>query len=178
MLPTQILLNNLLYDMAQLSIPTDNVDESYLEKPQHWDIGLIRRFMIYVGPISSIFDFLTFFVLLRVFHASEAFFHTGWFVESLITQTLVLFVIRTSKNPLRSQPSRALVATCLGSIAVGVVLPFSPLARVLGFTPLPLSFFVFLAVVTAAYLVLVEFAKRHILKVSADSRLLTVKAAA
>jgi P-type Mg2+ transporter len=178
MLPTQILLNNLLYDMAQLSIPTDNVDESYLEKPQHWDIGLIRRFMIYVGPISSIFDFLTFFVLLRVFHASEAFFHTGWFVESLMTQTLVLFVIRTSKNPLRSQPSRALVATCLGSIAVGVVLPFSPLARVLGFTPLPLSFFVFLAGVTAAYLVLVEFAKRHILKVSADSRLLTVKAAA
>ena len=126
MLPTQILLNNLLYDMAQLSIPTDNVDETYLEKPQHWDIGLIRRFMIYVGPISSIFDFLTFFVLLRVFHASEAFFHTGWFVESLITQTLVLFVIRTSKNPLRSRPSRALVATCLGSIAVGVVLPFQP----------------------------------------------------
>ncbi len=178
MLPTQILLNNLLYDMAQLSIPTDNVDESYLEKPQHWDIGLIRRFMIYVGPISSIFDFLTFFVLLRVFHASEAFFHTGWFVESLMTQTLVLFVIRTSQNPLRSRPSPALVATCLGSIAVGVVLPFSPLARVLGFTPLPLLFFVFLTMMTAAYLVLVEFAKRHILKISADSRPLTLKTTA
>jgi len=178
MLPTQILLNNLLYDMAQLSIPTDNVDETYLEKPQHWNIGLIRRFMIYVGPISSIFDFLTFFVLLQVFHASEAFFHTGWFVESLMTQTLVLFVIRTSKNPLRSRPSRALVATCLGAVAVGIFLPFSPLARVLGFTPLPFSFFVFLAVVTAAYLVLVELAKRHILKPSAESQALAVKAAA
>jgi len=164
MLPTQILLNNLLYDMAQISIPTDNVDETYLEKPQRWDIGLIRKFMVYVGPISSIFDFLTFFVLLRVFRASEAFFHTGWFVESLITQTLVLFIIRTSKSPLRSRPSAALVATCLAAISVGVFLPFSPLARVLGFTPLPPAFFVFLALATAAYLALVEFAKHRILK--------------
>jgi len=164
MLPTQILLNNFLYDMAQLSIPTDNVDETYLEKPQRWDIGLIRKFMVYVGPISSIFDFLTFFVLLRVFHASEAFFHTGWFVESLITQTLVLFVIRTSKSPFRSLPSAALVATCLAAISVGVFLPFSPLARVLGFTPLPPAFFVFLALASAAYLALVEFVKRRILK--------------
>ena len=178
MLPTQILLNNFLYDAAQLSIPTDNVDETYLKKPQHWDIGLIRKFMVYVGPISSIFDFLTFFVLLQVFHASEAFFHTGWFVESLLTQTLVLFVIRTSKNPLRSRPSGALVATCLAAVAVGVFLPFSPLARVLGFTPLPFSFFVFLGVATAAYLVLVEFAKRHILRPSAESQAFAVKAAA
>lgn len=177
MLPTQILLNNFLYDAAQLSIPTDNVDETYLKKPQHWDIGLIRKFMVYVGPISSIFDFLTFFVLLHVFHASEAFFHTGWFVESLLTQTLVLFVIRTSKNPLRSRPSGALVATCLAAVAVGVFLPFSPLARVLGFTPLPFSFFVFLGVATAAYLLLVEFAKRHILRPSAESQAFAVKAA-
>jgi P-type Mg2+ transporter len=164
MLPTQILLNNFLYDMAQLSIPTDNVDETYLQKPQRWDIGLIRQFMVYVGPISSIFDFLTFFVLLRLFHASEAFFHTGWFVESLITQTLVLFIIRTSKSPLRSRPSAALVATCLAAISVGVFLPFSPLARVLGFTPLPPAFFAFLALATAAYLALVELAKHRILK--------------
>jgi Mg2+-importing ATPase len=179
MLPTQILLNNLLYDLAQLSIPTDNVDETYLEKPQHWDIGLIRRFMVYVGPISSIFDFLTFFVLLRVFHASAGLFQTGWFVESLTTQTLVLFIIRTSKSPLRSRPSGALVATCLAAIAVGLFLPFSPLAHVLGFTPLPLAFFVFLTFVTAAYLALVELAKRRILKApSAELQLSAAKAAA
>src|SRR3974377_1212135 len=118
MLPTQILLNNLLYDLAQITIPTDNVDDTYLRKPQHWDIGLIRRFMILIGPISSLFDFLTFYVLLKVFAASEAAFHTGWFVESLATQTLVLFVIRTAGNPLRSLPSVPLNATCLASRAV------------------------------------------------------------
>ena len=105
MLPTQILLNNLLYDLAQITIPTDNVDDTYLQKPQRWDIGLIRNFMIFIGPISSIFDFLTFYVLLHFFHSSEALFHTGWFVESLATQTLVLFVIRTSGKS-AAQPSQ------------------------------------------------------------------------
>ena len=126
MLPTQILLNNLLYDLAQITIPTDNVDDTYLQKPQHWDIRLIRNFMLFIGPISSIFDFLTFYVLLHFFHASEAQFHTGWFVESLATQTLVLFVIRTSKNPFRSRPSSPLIATCLASVAVGIYLRFQP----------------------------------------------------
>ena len=163
MLPTQILLNNLLYDLAQITIPTDNVDETYLQKPQHWDIGLIRNFMVYIGPISSIFDFLTFYVLLHFFRASEALFHTGWFVESLATQTLVLFVIRTAKNPLRSRPSGPLIATCLAVVVVGIYLPFSPLAGVLGFTPLPAAYFAFLAVATGAYLLLVEAAKRHLL---------------
>jgi Mg2+-importing ATPase len=160
MLPTQILLNNLLYDLAQLTIPTDKVDETYLQKPQHWDIGLIRNFMIFIGPISSIFDFLTFYVLLHVLHTSEAQFHSGWFVESLATQTLVLFVIRTSKNPLRSLPSGPLIATCLLVVAIGIYLPFSPLAGMLGFTPLPGRYFGFLAVATGAYLLLVEAAKR------------------
>jgi Mg2+-importing ATPase len=169
MLPMQILLNNFLYDLSQLTIPTDNVDETYLQKPQHWDISLIRNFMIYIGPISSIFDFLTFFVLLRVFHATEVQFHTGWFMESLATQTLVLFVIRTAKNPFRSRPSRPLIATCLGAVAVGILLPFSPLAGALGFTPMPASFFVFLAVATSAYLVLVEFAKRRLLRRAAQA---------
>ena len=163
MLPTQILLNNLLYDLAQITIPTDNVDETYLQKPQRWDISLIRNFMLFIGPISSVFDFLTFYVLLHVFHTSEAQFHTGWFVESLATQTLVLFVIRTSKNPLRSRPSRPLIATCLGVVAIGIYLPFSPLAGVLGFTPLPVAYFAFLAIATGAYLLLVEAAKRHLL---------------
>ena len=164
MLPTQILLNNLLYDLAQITIPTDNVDDTYLKKPQHWDISLIRNFMLVLGPISSAFDFLTFYVLLHFFRTSEAQFHTGWFVESLATQTLVLFVIRTSKNPLRSRPSGPLMATCLAVVAIGLYLPFSPLAHLLGFTPLPLAYFAFLAVATAAYLLLVEAAKRRLLR--------------
>jgi len=164
MLPTQILLNNLLYDLAQLTIPTDNVDETYLQKPQHWDIGLIRNFMVFIGPISSIFDFLTFYVLLHFFHASEAQFHTGWFVESLATQTLVLFVIRTAKSPLRSRPSGPLIATCLAAVAVGTYLPFSPLAGVLGFTPLPAAYFGFVVIATGLYLLLVEAAKRRLLR--------------
>ncbi len=170
MLPTQILLNNLLYDLAQLTIPTDNVDETYLQKPQHWDIGLIRNFMLFIGPISSIFDFLTFYVLLHVFHTSEAQFHTGWFVESLATQTLVLFVIRTAKNPLRSRPSSPLIATCFGAVAVGIYLPFSPLAGVLGFTPLPAKYFAFVAVATGIYLLLVEAAKRLLLRGTTGER--------
>ena len=170
MLPTQILLNNLLYDLAQITIPTDNVDETYLQKPQRWDISLIRNFMLFIGPISSIFDFLTFYVLLHVFHTSEAQFHTGWFVESLATQTLVLFVIRTSKNPFRSRPSGPLLATCLASVAIGIYLPFSPLAGVLGFTPLPARFFAFLAAATGVYLLLVEAAKRRLLRGATEKK--------
>ncbi len=164
MLPTQILLNNFLYDLSQLTIPTDNVDDTFLIKPQRWDIGLIRSFMIFIGPISSIFDFLTFYVLLHFFRATEAQFHTGWFVESLATQTLVIFVIRTSRNPLRSRPSTPLIVTCLGIVTVGMLLPFSFFAGVLGFTPLPFSYFIFVAVATLAYLLLVEVAKRILLR--------------
>jgi len=170
MLPTQILLNNLLYDLAQLTIPTDNVDVTYLQQPQHWDISLIRNFMVFIGPISSIFDFLTFYVLLHFFHANEAQFHTGWFVESLATQTLVLFVIRTVHNPLRSRPSRPLIATCLAAVTLGVYLPFSPLAGVLGFTPLPGAYFAFVAVTTGAYLLLVEAGKQILLRWSAAKK--------
>jgi Mg2+-importing ATPase len=164
MLPTQILLNNLLYDLGQLTIPTDNVDETFLKKPQHWDIGLIRHFMLFIGPISSLFDFLTFYVLLNVFHTSEAMFHTGWFVESLATQTLVLFVVRTSENPFRSRPSTPLALTCLAVVVIGVYLPFSPLAGTIGFTRLPAGYFALLAIATGAYLLLVEAAKRRLLR--------------
>jgi Mg2+-importing ATPase len=163
MLPTQILLNNFLYDMAQVTIPTDNVDRAYVRKPQHWDIGLIRNFMVFIGPISSLYDFLTFYVLLHFLHAGEAEFHTGWFVESLATQTLVLFVIRTSRNPLRSRPSRALTATTLLMVAVGTAIPFTRLAKPMGFTPLPPLYFVFLAVATITYLFVVEVAKHRLM---------------
>jgi len=164
MLPTQILLNNFLYDLAQITIPTDTVDPGYLRQPQHWDISLIRNFMVLIGPISSIFDFLTFFVLLRYFHASQAEFHTGWFVESLATQALVLFVIRTFGNPLKSKPSGPLTATVLLIVLVGILIPFSPTAQMLGFTALPLPFFFFLTAATGAYLATVEVAKRRLFR--------------
>ncbi len=164
MLPTQILLNNLLYDVSQLTIPTDEVDGSWLRKPHRSDIDLVRRFMIFIGPISSVFDFLTFWVLLRVFHATEALFHTGWFVESLCTQSLVLFVIRTYERPWRSRPSKALTASVIGVVVAGALLPATPAATVLGFVPLPPAYFAFVAVATVAYLALVEVAKRALVR--------------
>lgn len=160
MLPTQILLNNFLYDAAQITIPLDNVDERYIRSPHRWNMTLIRNFMVFIGPISSIYDFLTFYVLLRFFHASQQEFHTGWFVESLATQTLVLFVIRTMGNPLKSRPSVPLAITTILIVIIGCLIPFSPLKGLLGFTALPWPFFVFLAISTVTYLLLVEVAKR------------------
>jgi P-type Mg2+ transporter len=164
MLPIQILLNNFLYDLSQVTIPTDNVDSSYIIKPHRWDIKLIQDFMIYIGPISSIFDFLTFFMMWWVFHSSEALFHTGWFVESLSTQTLVLFIIRTAGNPLRSRPSLPLTITTVLVVCIGIILPFTPLAGPLGFTPLPALYFLFLAGMVITYLLLVEIVKRRLMR--------------
>ncbi len=164
MLPSQILLNTFLYNLSQVTIPTDNVDASFVRKPQHWDIKLIRNFMIFIGPVSSIFDFLTFFVMLRVFNANAVLFHTGWFVELLATQTLVLFSIRTAGNPLRSHPSRPLTITTLLIVALGILLPYTPLAGPLGFAPLPLLYYLFLAGVIVVYLLLVELVKRRLMR--------------
>ena len=164
MLPTQILLNNFLYDLSQVTIPTDEVDETFIRKPQRWNIKLIRDFMICIGPLSSIYDFLTFFVLLKVFLASEQFFHTGWFVESLATQTLVIFVIRTARNPLRSRPSLALTITTILIVLFGTLLPYMRLGSVIGFTPLPPSFLLFIAFATVTYLLLVEVVKRRLMR--------------
>ncbi|MDF3298819.1 magnesium-translocating P-type ATPase [Streptomyces tropicalis] len=161
MLPSQILLNNLLYDSSQLAIPTDNVDEEQLRKPSHWDIAFIRRFMISFGPLSSVFDFVTFGVMLWVFHSGPAQFRSGWFVESLATQTLVIFAIRTRRIPfLRSHPSLPLTLAALGVVTVGAVLPATPLARTLGFQPLPGAFFATLIGMILAYLALIEIGKR------------------
>jgi P-type Mg2+ transporter len=168
MLSTQILLNKFLYDAAQITIPSDNVDDQLLRRPYRWDMRLIRDFMIFVGPISSLYDFLTFHVLLHFFHAGENVFHTGWFVESPATQTLVLFVIRTRGNPLRSRPSMPLAITTILTVLVGCWLPFSPLAGILGFTSLPASYFVFLALSTLTYLLFVEIAKRLLFAKLAD----------
>ncbi|HEX2912368.1 MAG TPA: magnesium-translocating P-type ATPase [Chloroflexia bacterium] len=163
MLPTQILLNNFLYDLAQITIPTDNVDSSFIRKPHRWDIGLIRNFMLWIGPISSIYDFLTFFTLLWVFNADASLFQSGWFVESLATQTLVVFVIRTAGNPLRSRPSLALTLTVIGVVTVGILLPYTPLAGLMGFVALPASYYLFMAGFTLTYLLLVEVVKRRLL---------------
>ena len=160
MLPTQILLNNFLYDASQLTIPSDNVDDDYMRRPRPWDMKMVRNFMVTIGPISSIYDFLTFYVLLHFFHASQPEFHTGWFVESLATQTLVIFVIRTAGNPLKSRPSLPLAITTIMIVATGIALPYSPFTRLFGFVPLPAPFFVFLAISTVTYLALVELGKR------------------
>jgi P-type Mg2+ transporter len=158
MLPTQILLNNLLYDVSELTIPTDTVDPELVARPAQWDIGLIRRFMYFFGPISSVYDFVTFAVMLRVFHAGPELFHSGWFVESLVTQTLVIFVIRTRRVPFfRSRPSRPLLITTLLCAGFGAALPYiGPLARIFGFRPLPASFMAILVVMIITYLALAQ----------------------
>jgi Mg2+-importing ATPase len=162
MLPSQILLNNLLYDASQLAIPTDNVDEEQLRRPSHWDISFIRRFMIFFGPLSSVFDFVTFGVMLWVFHAGAAEFRSGWFVESLATQTLVIFAIRTRRVPFfRSHPSLPLAVAAVSVVMMGGVLPSTPLAHTLGFTPLPAMFFAALAGMVVGYLGLIEIGKRY-----------------
>jgi Mg2+-importing ATPase len=161
MLPSQILLNNLLYDTSQLTIPTDNVDAEQLVAPSHWDIAFIRKFMLFFGTISSIFDFVTFAVMLGPFHAGPALFRTGWFVESLATQTLVIFAVRTRRVPfLRSRPSWPLAAAALGVVAVGIVIPLSPLAGPLGFRALPVGFFAVLIAMIGLYLIMIELGKR------------------
>ena len=160
MLPLQILLNNLLYDVSEIALPLDHVDAEDLARPRRWDMAFIRNFMLTIGPISSLFDFLTFYLLLRLFDAQPALFRTGWFVESIATQVLVIFVIRTRRKPWQSRPNPWLVALSLGVVAAATALPFSPLAPALGFVPLPLEFFGLLAVLLVAYLAMVEGGKR------------------
>jgi len=161
MLPSQILLNNLLYDGSQLAIPTDRVDQEQLHAPAHWDIGFIRRFMLTFGPVSSLFDFLTFGLMLGVLHAGPVEFRTGWFVESLATQTLIIFAIRTRRIPFyRSRPGGVLTVATFAAIGVGVALTLSPLASALEFRPLPWLFFAALVVLAILYLALVEATKR------------------
>ena len=160
MLPLQILLNNLMYDVSEISLPLDAVDAEDLATPKRWDMAFIRNFMLTIGPISSLFDFLTFYLLNRLLQADEALFHTGWFVESIATQVLVIFVIRTRRNPLRSHPNRWLIGTSLAVVLAAISLPFTPLAPYLGFAPLPLSYFGLLALLLGTYLVMVEGAKQ------------------
>jgi Mg2+-importing ATPase len=162
MAPIQVLTNNLLYDFSQTAIPTDNVDEDYLLVPRRWDIDNIMKFMLFIGPISSVFDYVTFFTMIFVFGAwtNPALFQTGWFVESLLTQTLIIHIIRTAKIPfIESRASAALIATSLVICLAGVTLPFTWLGSSLGFVPLPPLYWPVVIAIIACYAVLTHYVK-------------------
>jgi Mg2+-importing ATPase len=162
MAPIQVLTNNLLYDFSQTTIPTDNVDEEYLASPRKWDISNIFKFMVFIGPISSIFDYVTYGVMLFVFNAwsNPPLFQTGWFVESLLTQTLIIHIIRTARIPFfESRASNALIATTIIICAVGIILPFTWVGSVLGFTPLPWLYWPLVACILTTYAILTHLVK-------------------
>jgi Mg2+-importing ATPase len=178
MAPIQVLVNNLLYDVSQVGIPLDHVDEEYLAKPRRWNIKSIQKFMIVIGPISSIFDYATFFLMLYFFGCIayvapaegaaatpasatlERLFHTGWFVESLLTQTLIVHIIRTHRIPfVQSRASKTMFFTTLSVMAIGIWLPFSPFAHFLGFEPLPKIFFAWMVAFLLAYGILTHIVK-------------------
>jgi Mg2+-importing ATPase len=162
MAPLQILTNNLLYDFSQTTIPTDNVDQDYITSPRKWDIGNIGRFMVLIGPMSSIFDYATYFTMLYVFDCwnNPALFQTGWFVESLLTQTLIIHIIRTSKIPfIQSRASLPLITTTLVICAIGIALPMTGLGATLGFEPLPALYWPIIAGFLLSYAILTHFVK-------------------
>ncbi len=169
MLPIQILTNNLLYDFSQVAIPTDNVSARLIAKPQPWDMGEIARFILFIGPVSSIFDYTTFFVMLYLFHcwapSGAALFHTGWFVESLMTQTLIIHVIRTRQIPfIQARASTALTITTVIIMAVSAWLPYSSLAKMLGLVPLPWLFWPILLATLICYVILTQLVKMWLIR--------------
>jgi Mg2+-importing ATPase len=167
MLPTQILLNNILYDVSEVPIPFDQVDREEILRPHVLDLNFIRNFMLVIGPISSLFDFLTFYVMLAVLEADEKLFQTGWFVESLCTQVLVIFIIRTRGNPLKSRAHPLLTATSLAIVATAVLLPLTPIGTHFGFVPPPTRFYFILGAMVLVYLFAVELAKQGFYRWSA-----------
>jgi len=160
LLPKQILLTNLLTDLPELTISSDRVDADWIERPRRWDIGFIRRFMLTFGLVSSVFDYLTFGVLLWLLHAGPAEFRTGWFVESVVSATLVVLVVRTRGSFLRSRPGRALLSTTLAVAALTLVIPYTPLGTAFGFVPLPPLFLGLMGVIVLSYVASAELAKR------------------
>jgi len=165
--PIQILLNNFLYDLSQVAIPTDDVDKEYILKARPWNVDYIKKFMVIIGPISSLYDFLTYGVMLFVFQAfkNPELFHTGWFIESLGTQTLVVYIIRTGKIPfIESKPSKFLIFTSILIVTMGILIPFSPLAKSFGFVALPPLYFLILFLIVSTYLLLVQLVKKRFIK--------------
>lgn len=169
MLPIQLLVQNLLYDFSQISLPWDTVDEEYLESPPKWESKGIRRFMVYFGPISSVFDYILFAVMFFVFKANapehQHLFQTGWFVVGLLSQTLIIHIVRTKKIPfIQSWASTPVVASTSLVMLIGVMIPFTPLAGMLSLTPLPPSYFLWLIGILVAYSLLTQFFKGWYIK--------------
>ncbi|SHI65948.1 magnesium-translocating P-type ATPase [Parasporobacterium paucivorans] len=171
MLPIQVLTNNLLYDFSQTTIPSDEVDSDWLKKPRQWKIRGIEKFILIIGPISSIFDYLTFFIMLNIFNCwnNPALFHTGWFVESIFTQTMIIHVIRTNKIPfIQSRASWPLIISSVAIVSAAVFLTISPLAKTLGFVPLPSFYWFLLAVMMVCYVVLTQLVKTWFIRKFGD----------
>lgn len=165
MLPIQIILNNFLYDMSQLAIPTDNVDEEYIKKPRSWNIESIKRFMVFIGPLSSIFDFTTFFIFFIIFKAVPAQFQTAWFIESLSTQVLIVYIIRTNKIPfIESKPSLPVIFTTLCIVLAGISITLLPVGKFFGFEPLPWIYIAVIYGIVVAYMLLTFFAKKKLMQ--------------
>lgn len=161
MLPVQILLNNLIYDVSQITIPTDNVDKEWIKNPKKWDLSFVKKFMYTFGPISSVFDFITFFVLFKVIGASASVFQTGWFLESLATQILVIHIIRTKNTPIiKSRASKFVIISSILCLAVGWIIPYTPIGKMFQFEPLSLYLLLVIASIVIAYLLVVEIVKR------------------
>jgi len=160
LLPKQILLTNLLTDLPEMTIASDNVDAEMLARPRRWDIGFIRSFMLTFGVLSSVFDYLTFGALLYILHAGTEQFRTGWFVESVLSAALVVLVVRSRHPFFRSRPGTRLMLATLGVVVAALVLPFLPVAPLLGMTPLPLLFLALLGLIVMMYIASAEVAKR------------------
>lgn len=169
MLSIHLLVQNLLYDISQTTIPFDRMDEDYLRKPRRWDASDLSRFMIFIGPISSIFDITTYLLMWYVFNCSspvaQSLFQSGWFVEGLLSQTLIVHMIRTKKIPfIQSRASWSVMSMTLAIMAVGIIIPFTKFGSYIGLTPLPLSYFPWLAVTLIAYCVLTQLIKEWYIK--------------
>ena len=163
----QILVNNLLYDFSQTTIPTDHVDEEFLLSPRQWEVNQIFKFMVFIGPISSVFDYATFALMLFFFHAGDnpSLFQSGWFVESLLTQTLIIHIIRTAKIPfIESRASTALIMTTVLICTIGIILPYSGFGQLLGFTPLPWLYWPFIITMLLTYASMTHWVKTWFIK--------------
>jgi len=160
MLPMQILFMNLLYDISNFTLPTDNVDEEYIQRPKRWNIDFVRKYTLFFGPFSSLYDFLTYGIMLFIFAASPSLFQSGWFVESFWTEVLVIFVIRTRRIPFfTSRPGKWLTVLTIAAVAFGTIVPFTPLGGFLGFAPLPGEYWALMVLMVATYLLLVDAGK-------------------
>jgi Mg2+-importing ATPase len=164
LLPKQILLTNLLTDFPEMTIATDSVDQELVEKPRRWNIQFIRNFMLTFGILSSVFDYLTFGVLLLILHATTDQFRTGWFIESVISASVIVLIVRTRRSFVRSRPGKYLLIATLLIVVVTILFPFTPLAELLGFQPLPMTILLVIGIIVVLYIIAAEIAKRSFYK--------------